>query len=213
VAHCLEKEPGNRFQSAQDLSFALAHIGTPSGAAPVLAPPIRWPRWAAIALVAAVLGGMGGAFLRHAPEPAEWSGTMLGGPEMALNPRIAPDGHLLAFQAMDRGMTQVAVMKPESGNWSILTHRRDLGVVWQVSWSPDGAFLYYDRQTDALQGIYSVPLLGGDERLVLASAGYPEALPDGSLLVVRSNSERRLQYSASGPRPGVCRSCRFFPPA
>jgi hypothetical protein len=70
---------------------------------------------------------------------------------MALNPRIAPDGHLLAFQAIDRGLTQVAVMKPESGNWSILTHRRDLGIVWQISWSTDGARIYYDRQTDVLQ--------------------------------------------------------------
>jgi WD40 repeat protein len=121
---------------------------------------------------------------------------------MALDPRIAPDGHLLAFQAFDRGLTQVAVMKPESGNWSILTHRRDLGIVWKISWSPDGARIYYDRHTDVLQGTYSVPLLGGDERLVLANAGYPEALPDDSLLIVRSNIERRPQYYRFWPETG-----------
>jgi eukaryotic-like serine/threonine-protein kinase len=49
---------------------------------------------------------------------------MLGGSEMALNPRLSPDGHLLAFAAMVDGPTQVAVMKPESGNWAILTGYR-----------------------------------------------------------------------------------------
>jgi Tol biopolymer transport system component len=202
VAHCLEKEPEHRFQSAKDLSFALTQIGTQSGSSPVVAERTRWPRWAAIALTAGMVGGMIGTFFRRAPESLQWSGTMLGGPEMALDPRIAPDGHLLAFQAIDRGLTQVAVMKPESGNWSILTHRRDLGVVWQISWSPDGALIYYDRQTDVLQGTYSVPLLGGEERLLLANAGYPEALPDGSLLVVRSNNQRQLQFHRFWPETG-----------
>ena len=39
VAHCLEKDAANRFQSAKDLSFALAHSGTPSGKAAALSPP------------------------------------------------------------------------------------------------------------------------------------------------------------------------------
>jgi predicted Ser/Thr protein kinase len=206
VACCLEKEPANRFQSAKDLSFALSHIGVQSGTAPALARRMRWPRWAPIALAAATLGGLAvglaGALLRPAHELPQWSGAMLGGPDMSLNPRISPDGHLLAFQAIDRGLTQVAVMKPESGNWSILTHRRDLGVIWQISWSPDGALIFYDRLTDALQGVYSVPLLGGEEHLVLANAGSPEALPDGSLIVIRSNAGRRLQYFRFWPETG-----------
>jgi eukaryotic-like serine/threonine-protein kinase len=57
-------------------------------------------------------------------------------------------------------------MKPDSGNWSILTHHRDRGLVTQISWSPDGALIYFDRQTDVPQGIYSVPVLGGEERLL-----------------------------------------------
>jgi hypothetical protein len=179
---------------------AALHEGAPKRIG--LARLMRWQYWAAILVVAGLLGGLANAFLRRPAEPPQWFGAMLGGPQTALNPRVSPDGHLLAFQAMDRGMTQVAVMKPESGNWSILTHRRDLGIVWQISWSPDGALIYYDRQTDVLQGAYSVPLLGGDERLLLANAGSPEALPDGSLLVVRSNNERRIQYYRFWPETG-----------
>ena len=48
---------------------------------------------------------------------------MLGGPEIAIGPRVSPDGHMVTFQAMVQGLTQVAVMTPESGNWVVLTHR------------------------------------------------------------------------------------------
>ena len=212
VEHCLDKNPDRRFQSAQDLAFALQGPLS-SGPHAVTALPLRWRRLglsAAGALAIAAISIGAARLLWHAPEPPQWSGTILGGPSMALNPRIAPDGHLLAFQAIDRGLTQVAVMKPESGNWSILTHRRDLGIVWQISWSPDGALIYYDRQSDVLHGVYSVPLLGGEERLLLASAGYPEALPDGSLLVVRSNSVRRLQYFRFWPETGRLQDLPLF---
>jgi hypothetical protein len=46
-----------------------------------------------------------------------------------LHPRRSPDGRLLAFQAMVDGTTQVGVMDPESGDWNVLTSRRDLGIV------------------------------------------------------------------------------------
>jgi hypothetical protein len=62
--------------------------------------------------------------------------------------------------------------------------------------------IYYDRGTDVLEGVYSVPVLGGDEHLVLANAGFPEAVPDGSLLVTRINSERRFQYYRFWPETG-----------
>ena len=46
------------------------------------------------------------------------------------------------------------------------------------------------RFTDKLEGVYSVPVLGGDEHLLLANTGFPEALADGSVLILRTNSER-----------------------
>jgi hypothetical protein len=121
---------------------------------------------------------------------------------MALNPRLSPDGQLLAFQAMDQGVTQVAVMKPDSGNWVTLTHRRDLGPVLQISWSSDGASIYYDRWSGVPNGVYRVPALGGDERLILENARAPEALADGSLLVSRLNSKRQGQVLRFWPDTG-----------
>src|SRR5262249_46719196 len=127
------------------------------------------------------------------------------------------DGTLLAFKAFDNAQTQVAIMKPESGNWSILTHS-NRGVVEQVSWSPDGSLIYYDRATDVPLGVYSVPVLGGEEHLVLENALSPEALPDGSLLLSRVNASRVDQLSRFWPETGRIQEFplqrrRYFAPA
>jgi serine/threonine protein kinase/sugar lactone lactonase YvrE len=208
VGHCLEKDPANRFQSARDLSFALAAMsqsGSHSATAAALTKPSSWRGRGLVALAALaliVLSVIADRLLSPATPSPSWSGVMLGGPEIAFNSRLSPDGHLLAMQAMVGDVPQVAVMKPESGNWSILTHNRDRGIIQQICWSPDGALIYYDRDTDVPQGIYSVPVLGGEERLVLEGASSPEALPDGTLLVLRLNAGRRYQVFRFWPDTG-----------
>jgi Tol biopolymer transport system component len=134
--------------------------------------------------------------------PVSYSGLLLGGGEVTMCPRISPDGHILAFQAMVEGLTQVAVMRPESGDWTALTHQRERGFVLEISWSADGSRIYYDRVSDVPRGIYSVPVVGGAEHLVLEDAMWPQALPDGSLLVTRLNVEHRQQLYHFWPDSG-----------
>ena len=133
LRHCLEKKPEHRFESAQDLAFALDTLSMGSGsvaaassAIPAARPVRRWIAVALAALVLAMLAGAGLRSLRTAPETS-WSGVLLGGPEIALNPRISPDGKTLAFLAMVNNLTQVAVMDPANGNWTILTEDRSHG--------------------------------------------------------------------------------------
>ena len=109
---------------------------------------------------------------------------------------------MLAFVAAVDDVWQVGVMKPQSGNWVMLTQSADKGYCASLSWSPDGTRIYYDRWTDVPRGIYSVPVLGGAEQLVLEDAASPEALPDGSLLVERFNSERQMQMFRFWPETG-----------
>ena len=52
------------------------------------------------------------------------------------------------------------------------------------------------------KGIYSISPLGTGERLVLADAGNPSVLPDGSLLVARVNAARHLQMYRYWPGSG-----------
>jgi eukaryotic-like serine/threonine-protein kinase len=212
VERCLAKDPADRYDSTRDLyrelkqaRERLSEASSSQAAAPAANRGLRGPAWrvtvlASLAIAAITFGAT--RFLSRAPEPLSWTGVMLGGSEMALNSRLSPDGHLLAFEAMVDGLSQIAVMKPESGNWSLLTRARDHGPALNHSWSPDGSLIYYDRYAEAPEGIFSVPVLGGEERLVLESAIAPEPLPDGSLLVVKRNAERQFQLHRFWPGTG-----------
>jgi eukaryotic-like serine/threonine-protein kinase len=100
------------------------------------------------------------------------------------------------------GTTQVGVMDPESGNWNVLTSRRDRGIVEYLCWSPDGSTIYFSRTLDVPTGVFSVPFLGGEERLVIENAAHPAALPDGSLLVARPSGDGRSQLTRVWPETG-----------
>jgi WD40 repeat protein len=110
-----------------------------------------------------------------------------------MNPRISPDGKTVAFAAMAGSTTQLAVLSPETGDWRVLTTDTTRGFVNTPAWSPDGTRIYYGRYNEGPNGIYSITPLGSDNRLVLELADSPQVLPDGSLLVVRLNADRRLQ--------------------
>ena len=148
------------------------------------------------------------------PQPdSHWIGTRLSESVVAMSPRISPDGQLLAFLAMIDGLTQVAVMKPESGNWTVLTHDRSRGLANNICWSRDGTKLYLDRFQDAPGGIFSVPVLGGEEQLVVEDAASPQVLPDGSFLIQRLNSERRYQLHRYWPESGRVQALKVLLPA
>ena len=137
-----------------------------------------------------------------APPPI-WKANLLVGPmTRVMAPRSAPDGQALAFVTLVGGRSQVAVMKPSSGDWTVLTKRADAGSVYKVCWSRDGDKLFFDRVSDVPRGIFSVPVLGGEERSVLEDAQGPEALPDGSLLVVKRNAQRHFQIHRFWPDTG-----------
>ena len=169
----------------------------------------RTARVLAAALGALVLLG-GGAGLgwwmrdRTTETAATWGGDLvLGNTTQVLASRLSPDGQTLAFVTPSGGVTQVAVMKPASGDWSVLTNRPDSGSVYRVAWSKDGTRIFFDRVTDVPHGIFSVPAVGGPERLVLEDAQSPEALPDGSLLVVRTSTQGALRIHRFFPETGL----------
>ena len=81
----------------------------------------------AAAGITILIAGIAAGIWWHAwstPEAASWQGDLMGGSTVAFGPRISPDGGTLAFQAMVNGQNQVAVMKPGTGNWTVLTRDR-----------------------------------------------------------------------------------------
>jgi predicted Ser/Thr protein kinase len=199
----LAKDPDARWQSARDLAGVLELAAAPS-AFESARPAPRIPKFAVAALAALSLASLAAAFWfsQRKPEERFWTGESLGGPAQALGPRVSPDGQTIAFQAMVDGQTQVAVMKPQSGNWVVLTHQKDYGQIRDIAWSRDGAKLYFDRAADIPRGIFSVPMLGGEPRMVLEAASVPCVLADGSLLVHRINAQRDTQLYHYWPESG-----------
>jgi serine/threonine protein kinase len=235
LSRCLNKDPKHRLQAIGEARIAIEeYLANPSSsessdvspalvaAAAVSSPPRKH---APVVLIAAaltlVVGLAAGWWLkdRRGERIQTWSAQMLGGPSIAFGARISPDGHTLAFQAMVDGLTQVAVMDTESGDWTVLTKNRSRGYVTELNWSLDGTEIYFDREFSGPRGIFSVSRFGGDERLILEDAAGPEVLPDGSLVITRVNKDRELQlfrfWADSGrlvPLNGVFASRDLCPP-
>jgi eukaryotic-like serine/threonine-protein kinase len=208
LRRCLTKDPKQRLRDIGDVRFDLVEpepVEVSATAPAVAVSPSRWIAASALTVLAALsLGVAGGVAWRAARdvEPARWTGARLGGPAIAMQPRVSPDGQLIAFQAMVDGQTQVAVMKPGTGTWTVLTSDRSSGLLDTLAWSHDGSRIYYDRLTDTPQGIFSVPALGGQERLLIENATRPEPLSDGSLLLLRTNESRLAQLHRLWPDSG-----------
>ncbi len=152
-------------------------------------------------------GGLGAGFwvrgVVAGPPAPRWGGDLLlAGSIRVFAPRISPDAQTLAFVTVVSGVSQVAIMKPGSGDWVVLTHQKALGPVDRIDWSRDGTRIYFDRVGDVTRSIFSIPILGGDERLVLDDAQGPEALSDGTLLVTRIDSNRNFQVHRYWPETG-----------
>jgi eukaryotic-like serine/threonine-protein kinase len=219
IRRCLTKDPKQRLRDIGDARIAIEEtisgvgaihdlplpfgVGTPAETAMGTSLHQRVLPWA-VAAILFCLAGLGGWWfgIRSSPAQVNWSGELLPGPTIAFWPRVSPDGHLVAFQAVLDDVSQVAVMDPESGNWSVLTNDRSHGLVGDLSWSWDGSRIYFDRFTSQPLGVYMIPTLGGDAREVLGNAAMPEPLPDGSLLLVRVDPDRRAQVYHFWPDTG-----------
>jgi eukaryotic-like serine/threonine-protein kinase len=206
VIRCLEKQPANRFQSAKDLAFALAQ-SAPSEA-------IQQPRahgrlsalwaWQVIAgLALAVVVIFATHWLWRERPPAPLQGLLLA--DNGYFPRVSPDGQTLSFATLVGDSQELGIMKPESGDRAILTHERGRGFVWESAWSHDGTQIYFVRCSARLCSIYRIPVLGGEERLLLENAFGPAALPDGSLLVTRFTGANLAQLYRFWPDTGKVR--------
>jgi serine/threonine-protein kinase len=199
LQRCLEKSPKDRLRDIGDYHELLrTETSTP---APVRSSSkLPW----FVTAIAAAIAVVASVFYLNQPPRTVWTGSMLGTGDISISvPRLSPDGTMLAFNATDGLYPQVGVMKPQTGDRLILTHETTKGYLWSLSWSADGSPIYYDRFIGYQPfGIYSVPAFGGGEHLVLENAGFPDPLPDGTLMVERLNEHRKMQVFRYWPDTG-----------
>ena len=213
LTRCLRKDPDTRLRDIGDARLDLTEGDAVQPIATVVARRTSMPLVAMTVIAAAAIAAAGWLWLRSPapPAPRRWSAVLAGGPPIVMQPALSPDGQLLAFQTIVDGQSQIGVLKPGVGTWRVLTSDRTRGLAVIHDWATDGSRIYYDRQTDTLNGIFSVPALGGDERLVLENAGFPFVMPNGDLLFQRINADRQLQLHRFSPGTGAIEALPAVP--
>jgi len=206
IAHCLEKKPARRFQSARDLAFALETAVTPSSgsaALPVVAPSRSpaWPRRLGIGVLV-LAAAAAGYLLRSRRVPAvasPWSGITLSlfttEPGYEGEPTFSPDGRTIAYVSDREGNFDIYLQQIEGGPAINLTKNSASDI--QPAFSPDGreiAFvsnragtsdIFHSAPGHPVVGgdIWVMPALGGAARRIVERGDFPSWSPDGSALV------------------------------
>ena len=206
VWRCLEKSPAERFQSAQDLAFALESVlsGVQSESSPgrsgrsFLPPPPLKPPWrrvvlAAGAVSALVIAAFAGSVLlplgRRAPpgEPRQVTPFQVTSePGVETDPALSPDGRLVAYSVVGTQGADLRLKDVRGGPELRLTD--DAATDSLPAWFPDGSALAFVSSRGGREGIWKIHHLGGQPSLLLADARDPALSPDGRLLAFARNA-------------------------
>ncbi len=210
VRHCLEKEPGMRFQSARDLAFDLESLSSLSTSAKTLSAPQRtstarlrlWLLAAIpILLLAAAAAFWAGRTTVLVSSPVFTRLTFRGGHVAAA--RFAPDGQTIVYSAtFGDDPVQLYTTRPDS------PQSRELGLkgssILAISRSTelavtlDHTFFTANASSGTLARL---PLSGGAPREVAENVFSADWSPDGNTLAaVRfEDGKARLEYPLGKP--------------
>ena len=216
VWHCLEKEPGERFQTARDLAFALS--GVSDSGAVRLGHGVRekkgprWSRWAvaaglslpAVVAVALVVFGLAG----NDPSPtragvSRWDVSLGENQELLVRGRSHPlalsaDGKQLAYVATDGGTSRLFVRAIEKFEAAVL---RGTEGAKNPFFSPNGEWVGFFAEGE----LRKVPSGGG---AVLRICDAPldnlgSAWGEDGTIVFASYATGLWQVNAAGGDPKV----------
>jgi Tol biopolymer transport system component len=206
IAHCLEKKPERRFQSARDLAFALETAAAPSGMSapvPAVLPPrsSAWPRRLGIAalVLAAAAAGWVLRSRRTAVAASPWNDITMSllttDPGYEGEPTFSPDGRTIAYVSDREGNFDIYLQQIGGGPAINLTKNSAADI--QPAFSPDGREIAFVSNRSGTAEIFhaapGLPVVGGDVWIMPAFGGAarrivehgesPSWTPDGSAIL------------------------------
>jgi Tol biopolymer transport system component/predicted Ser/Thr protein kinase len=197
ILHCLEKNPADRFQSAQDIGFALEASAVLAGAV-VTAPEVPWWRrhvpWIAAAAVSLMVGVLAGRYLLGVREPIPSVEGRVFAPVTddagaELFPSLSPDGAQLVYTGKAAGNQDIYLRRVGSNESVNLTGDAKEDDV-QPAWSPDGRQIAFRSERQG-GGIFVMRADGSDVRRVSEAGFNPSWSPEGNRIVFGEESISR----------------------
>lgn len=206
--HCLEKSPGERFQSAHDLAFALDAITQTSGVSGAYdlsalpdtsRRPFSIPVVGSIAIATLLVGLLAGwALFRSAPAAPPTYQRLTFRRGHVSSARFSPDGQSVLYGASWEGAaSEVFITQIGTPGSRAL----DFGEADLLSVSPTGELAvslhrHFTVGFETSGTLARVPLEGGAPREILEAVHDADWGPDGqNLAVVRTVNERsRIEY-------------------
>jgi Tol biopolymer transport system component len=206
VQHCLEKKPGERFQSARDIAFALQALSgsaVTSGPSIAVKSRVRWP-WLAVLVVAAALAIVTAVSYRKGEKAALRSAAGISFRQMSFRPQtifqaaFAPDGETIVYSAaLEGNVPELFMIRPEFPEPRPLglkrTHLLAISSKGELAVLTNARFIAHRLFTGTLA---QVSLGGTAPRELLEGVRQADWSPDGSeLAIIREvEGKDRLEF-------------------
>jgi eukaryotic-like serine/threonine-protein kinase len=211
IARCLRKDPERRAQHMDDVKLAIEELKEESESGKT-ATAVRQSRSAVFRYVAVAAGAViaGAAafwfvanYLQRVDAAIYQLRPITRDEARSFNPALSPDGKLLVYSSDRAGGNNVDLWLQQVAGGEPMRLTRHPARETDARFSADGSQIVFVR---AGAGVYTIPALGGTERLIVKEGSNPSYSPDGQWIAYTTGypGSREL-YGPDSRREAVTR--------